>query len=98
VQFEREDGYFLGAYAFNMIVAEFLGLGIALALIFGTAMRHVDLLWQEALALTLAVVFPVLFFPFFRDAWMAFDLTVHPPGTGVERQLCGTLGGRWSDH
>ena len=27
VRFEREEGYFLGAYALNLIVAEFLGLG-----------------------------------------------------------------------
>ena len=27
VAFEREDGYFLGAYAVNLIVAEFVGIG-----------------------------------------------------------------------
>lgn len=91
VQFEREDGYFLGAYAFNLIFSEFLGLGLALAIIFGTAMRHAELLWQEALALSLAVLFPVLFFPYSRGAWMAFDLTFHPPGIGEEPQMRGAV-------
>jgi uncharacterized protein (DUF983 family) len=91
VQFEREEGYFLGAYAFNLVFAEFLGLGLALLIIFGTAVRHAGLLWQEALALAFAVVFPVLFFPYSRGAWMALDLTFHPPVGGVERQLRGTV-------
>ena len=43
-RFEREEGYFLGAYALNLIVAEFLGLGLAFVLIFRTELRHpVDL-------------------------------------------------------
>ena len=40
VRFEREEGYFLGAYALNLIVAEFLGLGLAIFLIFKTDLRH----------------------------------------------------------
>jgi O-antigen ligase len=86
MRFEREDGYFLGAYALNLIVAEVLGLGIALFLIFGTAMREMDLIWQEALAIILAIAFPVLFFPYSRGGWMALDLTVHPPTVTPESE------------
>lgn len=91
VRFEREEGYFLGAYAFNLIFAEMLGLGLALLLIFGTALRHAELIWQEALALMLAVAFPVIFFPYSRGAWMVFDLTLHPPDVGVEPLLRQTV-------
>ncbi len=89
VRFEREEGYFLGAYALNLLVAELLGLGLALMLIFRTELRHLDLIWQEAIAVVLAVSFPVLFFPYSRTVWIALDLTFHPPGRDLERQLRG---------
>src|ERR687890_1074013 len=59
VRFEREEGYFLGGYALNLIVAEFLGLGLAIFLIFRTDLRHLDLIWQELIAVSLAIAFPV---------------------------------------
>ena len=79
VQFEREDGYFLGAYALNLIVAELLGLGLAIFLLFRTQLSRLDLIWQEILAITLAILFPLIFFPFSRGVWMAMDITFHPP-------------------
>ncbi len=94
VRFEREEGYFLGAYALNLIVAEFLGLGLALFLIFKTDLRHLSLVWQEAVAVALAIAFPVTFFPFSRTVWIAMDLIFHPPGQATERQLRGTLSDR----
>ncbi len=91
VRFEREEGYFLGAYALNLIVAEFVGLGLAIFLIFKTDLRHLSLVWQELIAVALAIVFPVTLFPFSRTVWIALDLIFHPPGHAAERQLRGTL-------
>ena len=87
VRFEREEGYFLGAYALNLIVAEFLGLGLAILLIFKTGLRDADLIWQEAVAVALAVAFPLLFFPFSRTVWIGMDLVFHPPGAVENREL-----------
>lgn len=77
----REEGYFLGAYALNLIVAEFIGLGVVIIILF-----QIDLsLWeQEFLAVGAAIVLPVLFFPFARTLWMALDLVVDPE-TGEKR-------------
>ncbi|MBA3449663.1 MAG: DUF983 domain-containing protein [Chloroflexia bacterium] len=94
VRFEREEGYFLGAYALNLIVAEFLGLGLAVFLLFRTDLRRLDLIWQEAIAVLLAVAFPVIFFPYSRTLWIALDGTLHPPGADPERQLQGPQGSR----
>jgi uncharacterized protein (DUF983 family) len=79
VAFAREEGYFLGGYALNLIVAEFLGLGLAIFLLFNTGLRELDLLWQEAIAVALAVTFPLILFPFSRTVWIALDLVLHPP-------------------
>jgi uncharacterized protein (DUF983 family) len=91
VRFEREEGYFLGAYALNLIVAEFVGLGLAIVLIFRTDLRHLSLIWQEVIAVALAIAFPVILFPFSRTVWIAMDLVFHPPGHIAERQLRGAL-------
>jgi uncharacterized protein (DUF983 family) len=97
VHFEREEGYFLGAYALNLIVAELLGLGIAIVLLFRTRLGRLDLIWQELIAVALAVVFPILFFPYSREIWMAMDLTFHPPGGESPRPARGsTANGRGS--
>jgi uncharacterized protein (DUF983 family) len=82
--FVREEGYFLGAYAINLIVAEFIGLAIVLVILF-----NLDLsLWeQEIIAVAAAVALPVLFFPFARTLWMALDLSIDPETS--ERRLRG---------
>jgi uncharacterized protein (DUF983 family) len=79
VTFEREEGYFLGGYALNLVVAEFVALGLALYLLFGTDLRDLGLIWQEAIAVALAVAFPLILFPFSRTVWIALDLVLHPP-------------------
>jgi uncharacterized protein (DUF983 family) len=76
-RFEREDGYFLGGYALNLIVAEFLAVGLVVAvwLLFGLSVLGVQIL-----AIASAAALPILFFPFSRCLWMALDLQFHPPG------------------
>jgi uncharacterized protein (DUF983 family) len=91
VRFEREDGYFLGAYAFNLVFSEILGLGLAIYLIFFTVLRDAGLIWQEVIAISLAVIFPIIFFPYSRGVWMAVDVAFHPPASGGEGQLRGAL-------
>jgi uncharacterized protein (DUF983 family) len=91
VAFEREDGYFLGGYAFNLVIAEFLGLGLSLILIFMTGLRDADFTQQWIVIVALAVLFPVLLFPYSRGAWMALDLALHPPFNVAEKQLRGNL-------
>jgi uncharacterized protein (DUF983 family) len=97
VRFEREEGYFLGAYALNLIVAELLGLGLAIVLIFKTDLQYLQLVWQELIAVALAIAFPVTLFPISRTVWIAMDLAFHPPGRAAERQLRGTMTERNED-
>jgi uncharacterized protein (DUF983 family) len=98
VRFEREEGYFLGAYALNLIVAEFIGLGLAIFLVFKTDLRNLQLIWQELIAVALAIAFPVALFPYSRTVWIALDLVFHPPWHGSERQLRGTIAERDEDY
>ncbi len=87
--YDREEGYFLGAYAINLIFALVVGLGGALLLIFGTPLRDASILWTEAIAVSFAVGLPILFFPFSRTVWIALDLMADPPRSNGERKLRG---------
>jgi uncharacterized protein (DUF983 family) len=82
--FAREEGYFLGGYAVNLIVAEVLGLGAVLYLIFQT---DLSLIAQEAIAIGAAIGLPVLFYPFSRTLWMAIDLMLDPENREREPRL-----------
>ena len=86
VAFEREDGYFLGAYAVNLLIAEFLGMGLAVLLLVGTDLPLRSLVAVAAVA---AVGLPILFFPYARTLWMALDLLLDPPERQAERRLRG---------
>jgi uncharacterized protein (DUF983 family) len=81
-RFDREEGYFLGAYAINLIVAEFLSIAVLVDLLVRT-----DLSWVaiEAIVIPLAIGLPILFFPFSRTLWMALDLMIDRNST--DRQL-----------
>lgn len=76
VVFEREDGYFFGAYAINLIVAETLGFGGVLALLIWTDLSTLAL---QIIAVIVAVGLPLVGFPFTRSLWMALDLMIHHP-------------------
>jgi len=82
VPFEREEGYFLGAYAVNLIAAEFLGFGFVLALLIRTDLTT---LWLQIIAVGVAVGLPLLGYPYARSLWMTIDLMIHRP----ERQPDG---------
>lgn len=73
--FAREGGYFLGGYALNLIVAEFIPVGLMIALLIWSDLSWIAL---EALLIPLAVGLPFLFFPFARTLWMALDLFFTP--------------------
>jgi uncharacterized protein (DUF983 family) len=78
VWLEREEGYFLGAMALNLIVAEFLPFGLAAAVIMLTWPQPPWRALQVAVPLAMAL-FPVLLFPVSRGLWLALDWTFRPP-------------------
>lgn len=82
-RFEREEGYFLGAYAVNLIVAELLTVVVLVALFVLT-----DASWIliEAIVIPLAVGLPILFFPYSRTLWMAIDLMADPAVADRQRR------------
>jgi uncharacterized protein (DUF983 family) len=72
-RFEREEGYFLGAYALNLLFAEFITVGLLVWFLVKTDYSWVVL---ELIFVPLAVLLPILLFPYARTLWMALDLTI----------------------
>ena len=72
-EFSREDGYWVGAVIMNTAVTE--GLFLLLFIVAIIAMAP-DINWVTLLVIGAAtnLIFPVLFYPFSKTIWMAFDL------------------------
>jgi uncharacterized protein (DUF983 family) len=72
--FEREEGYWTGAMAVNLVVAELL---IAAAVIPLAAMQT-PYLPLFAIGLPCTVLLPLLFFRHSRSFWMGLDFLINP--------------------
>lgn len=79
LRFERESDFFLGAYVINLSVTEGLLLVGLFAYIF-SAVNNPDLPVAPVVvvAILLAVLGPLAFFPFSRTIWAAIDLAMRP--------------------
>ncbi|HEV7130066.1 MAG TPA: DUF983 domain-containing protein [Ktedonobacterales bacterium] len=74
--FEREEGYFVGAMAINLIVTE----GVIFVAVIALVVARVPLFPAIVVGIVLGVGGPLLFFRHARSFWMAIDLIIHPLG------------------
>ena len=87
LRFERgEEGYYLGAVLFNVIAAELsfvVGLVAVILLTWPRPPWNV-MFWG---GIGLMILLPILFFPFSKTVWLAFDLIFRPsvPGDQAPR-------------
>ena len=79
-RFDREEGFFLGAFVINFAVAEGLMAVLCIVpLIWLLATRPDASIWPLAVAgLVGAVVAPLLFYPFSKTIWVALELMLRP--------------------
>jgi hypothetical protein len=78
--FEREEGFFLGAYTINLVIAEGLLLFLAIVPLIAILATRPDVsLWPfVGIGLAAAIVAPLVFYPFSRTIWSAIDLVLRP--------------------
>ncbi|MDE3152079.1 MAG: DUF983 domain-containing protein [Gemmatimonadota bacterium] len=81
--FERgeDEDYWYGGFMFNIIAAELLSMGAVVIAIVATFPR-VPWTALEMLGPALAVVVPVVTYPFTRCIWLAWDLAFRPAEPG----------------
>jgi len=75
--FEREEGYFVGGYAVNLVAAEVIAFGIVLLLLI---FADLSTLQVQIIGAVLALGMPILFFPASRTLWIALDIYLNRPG------------------
>ena len=78
--FEREEGFFLGAYVMNLAIAQ--GLVMLLAVVPTIVLLNADadanLVPVIVGGLIGAVLAPLFFYPFSKTLWVAIELTLRP--------------------
>ena len=77
---ERSD-FWIGAYVFNLAIGELFAIGIPIIWMIASA-PHQPWTQIEILALVLCLGLPLLFFPFSRTLWLAWDLSFRPAEPG----------------
>lgn len=96
-RFDRgtSSGFFLGAYTLNLVVSE-LALGVVLLiLIINAAGGHIPSWWPYIVAAVITqLTVPLIFYPFSKTIWAAFDLLVMPPSAVDEAEAIVSRGGR----
>lgn len=74
-RFEREEGYFLGGYALGVV---FTGLIPLILLVFAFIYTDYDWITLELIFIPMAILLPLILFPYTRTLWMMIDLWIHP--------------------
>jgi uncharacterized protein (DUF983 family) len=78
LSFDRhEPDYFIGAYIVNLIVAELIVVG---GMLVGMYVTWPDVPWNTMkwVLLPIAVVAPLITYPFSKSIWLAIDLIYRP--------------------
>ena len=88
-RFDRgtSSGFFLGAYMLNLVVSE-MALGVVLIiLIVHAASSHIPSWWPYIVAAVITqITVPLIFYPWSKTIWAAFDLLVMPPSAVDEAE------------
>jgi hypothetical protein len=84
--FVRGDGFWLGAMAINLGVTEAI-FGVFLVLTMWATWPDVPWLWLTIAGLLLNLSVPILFFPFSKTLFLAFDLAMHQMDPGPAPEL-----------
>ena len=77
-RFEREEGYWTGAIAINLIFTELLIALVAVPFAIWLALNHQPITLLIIIGLPLPFVLPLLFFRHAKSLWMSIDFMVHP--------------------
>ena len=74
--FEREEGFFLGAYTINIVATELMVL-VLIIVGFATTLPDPPLGKLIGIGLVLSVLFPIVGYPFSKTLWTAIDQVLH---------------------
>lgn len=74
--FEREEGYWTGAMAVNLVISEIIVAVVVIPL----AAMQTPLLPLLAIGIPATALLPILFYRHSKSLWMCIDFMIHPVG------------------
>lgn len=78
-RFEREEGFFLGAYVVNLAVTQ-VALGATMVVSFALTLPDPPVARLAAIGVAVVVAVPIAFYPSSKTIWAAVDLAMHRRG------------------
>ncbi len=93
LKFEREPGFFVGAYLINFSIVIILLFVLCMGFVAMKAIDHDAAVAPIVIAgLLVSVVAPVAFYPFSRTIWSAFDVGMTPLEPGEIADAAEAIG------
>lgn len=77
-KYEREEGYWTGAVAINLVVTELLIAAIAIPLAVWLALTQQPVTLLIIVGIPIPFILPLLFFRHSKSLWMSVDFILHP--------------------
>ncbi len=77
-RYEREEGYWTGAVAVNLVVTELLIALVAVPLAVALALAQKPITLLIIIGLPMPFILPLLFFRHAKSFWMSIDFMLHP--------------------
>jgi len=78
-RFEREEGYWTGAIAINLVITVLLLVIILVPLAISLATAQIPVIILVVASLPLPIILPLLFFHHAKSFWMSIDVLINPP-------------------
>ncbi len=77
-RYEREEGYWTGAIALNLVVTELLIAIVTVPVVIWLAVSGLPIWPLVAIGLPMCFILPLLFFRHAKSFWMSLDFMIHP--------------------
>ncbi len=86
-RYEREEGYWTGAMALNLVVTELLIAIVTVPVVIWLAVSGLPIWPLVAIGLPMCFILPLLFFRHAKSFWMSLDFMIHPVDPEEQRAI-----------
>lgn len=86
-RYEREEGYWTGAIAINLVATELLIAVVTVPLVIWLAVSGLSVWPLVIIGVPMCVILPLLFFRHAKSFWMSLDFMVHPVDHEEQRTM-----------
>lgn len=86
-RYEREEGYWTGAIALNLVVTELLIAIVTVPVVIWLAVSGLSVWPLVIIGVPMCIILPLLFFRHAKSFWMSLDFMVHPVDPEEQRAI-----------